>query len=82
MLERINRYEILDWIAAGGQGTVYRASDSVVALKVINQNIKDDPAYLEAVLNVLLKLFFFPFKPLLKTKHDRLMFQQLFFVYY
>jgi serine/threonine-protein kinase len=53
MLERIGRYEILDRIASGGQGTVYRARDTVldrvVAVKVINQNIEDDPAYLEAL---------------------------------
>ena len=48
MLQRIGRYEILDRIAAGGQGTVYRARDTVldrvVAVKVINQSIEDDPA--------------------------------------
>ena len=53
MLQRIGRYEILDRIAAGGQGTVYRARDTVldrvVAVKVINQSIADDPAYLEAL---------------------------------
>ena len=53
MLQRIGRYEILDRIAAGGQGTVYRARDTVldrvVAVKVINQSIGDDPAYLEAL---------------------------------
>ena len=30
MLQRIGRYEILDRIAAGGQGTVYRARDTVL----------------------------------------------------
>ena len=53
MLENIGRYEILDRVASGGQGTVYRARDTVldriVAVKVINQNIEDDPAYLEAL---------------------------------
>jgi serine/threonine protein kinase len=53
MLQRIGRYENLEWIATGGQGTVYRAwdpaLDRVVAVKVINQSIKEDPDYLEAL---------------------------------
>ena len=53
MLERLGRYEILERIAAGGQGTVYRARDTVldriVAVKVINPLLADDPAYLDAL---------------------------------
>ena len=53
MLQRIGRYEIFERIAAGRQGTVYRARDTVldrvVAVKVINQPVTDDPQYLEAL---------------------------------
>lgn len=53
MQQRIGKYELEERIAAGGQGTVYRARDTeldrVVAVKVINQPVGDDPAYLEAL---------------------------------
>ena len=51
MLERLGRYEILERIASGGQGTVYRAHDPeldrTVAIKVMNQQFIDG-AYLTA----------------------------------
>ena len=44
MLQRIGRYEILERMAAGGQGTVYRARytvlDRVVGVKVINERFR------------------------------------------
>ena len=53
MLQRIGRYEIFERIGGGAFGTVYRARDTVlnrvVAIKVINQPVTDDPQYLEAL---------------------------------
>ena len=53
MLQRIGRYENLEWIATGGQGTVYRAQDTrldrIVAVKVITQPVSADPEYLDAL---------------------------------
>ena len=53
MIERIGKYEILERIATGEQGTVYRALDPdldrVVAIKIITQPVTDDPLYLEAL---------------------------------
>ena len=45
--------EILGHISRGGQGTVYQARDTIlghiVAVKVINQPVVDDPQYLETL---------------------------------
>ena len=53
MFQRIGRDENFERIAADGQGTVYRARDTVldrvVAVKVINQPVADDPQFLEAL---------------------------------
>ena len=53
MLERIGRYEGLELLAGGGQGTVYRARDSeggeVVALKVMHPGHTGEAQYLEAL---------------------------------
>ena len=51
MQQRIGRYQILEDIAAGGQGTVYEAFDpqsgQIVALKVLHPSLTADPNYLE-----------------------------------
>ena len=55
MLQRIGRYEIRERIGRGGQGVVSRAQDTtldrVVAVKVINQPVTDDPQYLSITTN-------------------------------
>ena len=53
MLQRIGKYEILGQIGRGGQGTIYRTRDTgldrIVAIKVIDQSVADDPGYLDAL---------------------------------
>ena len=53
MQQRIGKYELEERIAAGAQGTVYRARDTeldrIVAIKVIDQSVADEPAYGEAL---------------------------------
>ena len=53
MPDHIGRYEILERIAIGRQGTIYRARDTVldrtVAVKLINQPIAADQPYLDAL---------------------------------
>ncbi len=51
MQQRIGRYQVLEEIAAGGQGTVYRAFDNdtrqIVALKVLHPPLSGEPGYIE-----------------------------------
>ena len=51
MEQRIGRYQILEEIAAGGQGTVYRAFDpdsgQIIALKVLHPTLSGDRTYIE-----------------------------------
>ncbi|PKB66486.1 MAG: hypothetical protein BZY81_07025 [SAR202 cluster bacterium Io17-Chloro-G4] len=53
MLQRIGKYEVLETIAGGGQGSVYRAKDTgsgeVVALKVMHPGHIGEGQYLEAL---------------------------------
>ena len=53
MQQRLGKYELLERIGQGGQGTVYRARDTdldrIVAIKVIDQSVVDDPAYSDAL---------------------------------
>jgi len=49
--ERIGRYRVLEEIASGAQGTVYRAHDPesgrIVAVKVLHRELSSDPQYVE-----------------------------------
>ena len=51
MHQQIGRYQVLDEIAAGGQGAVYRAFDldtrQIVALKVLHPSLTGDTTFLE-----------------------------------
>jgi serine/threonine protein kinase/protocatechuate 3,4-dioxygenase beta subunit len=51
MEQRIGRYQILEEVAAGGQGTVYRAFDpdsgQIIALKVLHPTLSGDQGYIE-----------------------------------
>ena len=51
MQQQIGRYQILETVAVGSQGSVYQAYDSdtgqVVALKVLLSNHTQNPTYVE-----------------------------------
>ena len=51
--QRIGRYQVLEDIASGGQGSVHRAFDpetgQIVALKVLHPHLGGDSAFLERV---------------------------------
>ena len=53
MIERLGRYEVVRRVAAGSQGTVYMARDPeldrIVAIKVMNHQVDNDPDYLAAL---------------------------------
>ena len=53
MLQRLGRYEVLETLAGGGQGTVYLGredgSDEVVAIKVMHPGHTGEALYLDAL---------------------------------
>ena len=59
MLQRIGRYEILERIAAGGQGTVYRARDTVLDRVVA---VKVKPVTIEGAVGNAHNALMFPLK--------------------
>ena len=73
MLERLGNYDILELIATGAVGTVYRAhdtvSDRVVAIKVIDPGLADNLQSLEA-LQLEIELARFLDHPNITPIHD------------
>ena len=53
MLQRIGKYEVLETLAGGGQGTVYlgreEGSEEVVAIKVMHPGHTGEALYLDAL---------------------------------